>query len=232
MPKRWYYVYVIIYPDLGHRFYYGSRITAKHPDDDVKYFGSPKTFKRYNDITHEEYQPNALKVILWAKRLANTKNSARKLSQLETQYIREALENIAHLGPDVCLNRSYGGRPALTPEEQREIGLRVVANGGGFVGMSKKRHMHFAKLGGIKSHAMGTGVHGISKEKLADAQKRGRETIVARYSKTYTFTDPKGQSVTFTNLKQFCRENELNPAHMRGLNTGRLKSHKGWTKPC
>lgn len=230
MPKRWYYVYVIVYPDLGHKFYYGSRITSKQPDADIRYFGSSKTFKRYNDIHDPEYQATALKVILWAELLPHTKTNTRALSKLETQYIRAALENTEHLGPDVCLNRSYSGRIVLTPAEQREIGLRVVANGGGFFGMSKCRHMRFARMGGHKSYAMGAGVHGLSKEALADAQKRGHATIAARYSKTYTFIDPTGRSVTFKNLKQFCRENDLNPAHMRSLNIGKLKSHKGWTR--
>jgi hypothetical protein len=232
MQHRWHYIYVILYPELGYKFYYGSRITAKHPEDDVMYFGSSKTFKRYNDINDAEYQITALKVILWAAKLPHCKKNTRQLNELETKLIRDALTNVEHLGPDVCLNRSYAGRPALTPQEQREIGLRVVANGGGFFGMSKRRHMHFAKLGGHKSHAMGAGVHGISKEQLADAQKRGRATIVARYSKTYTFINPAGQSVTFTNLKQFCRDNDLNPGHMRSLNSGRLKTHKGWKKAC
>jgi hypothetical protein len=230
MPKRWYYIYVIVYPDLGHKFYYGSRITNKHPDDDIYYFGSSKTFKRYNDINDPEYQTTARKVILWSAFLSHNKTNIRALSELEAQYIRDALENTEHLGPDVCLNRSYNGRIVLTHAEQRAIGLRVVANGGGFFGMSKCRHMQFATMGGYKSYKMGAGVHGISKEKLADAQKRGRETIVERYSKTYTFINPQGKSVTFTNLKQFCRENDLNPGHMRSLNIGKLKSHKGWTR--
>lgn len=230
MQKRWHYIYVILYPELGYKFYYGSRITKKHPDADIHYFGSPKTFGRYNDVEHPEYQAAALKVILWAAHLPHRKKHARHLSDLEVQYIRSALDDQEHLGPDICLNRNCAGRILLTPAERREVAKKSIANGGGFSNMSKKQHRRFALLGGYKSHAMGAGVHGISPEKLAAAQKRGHATIAARYAKTYTFISPDGKLTTFTNMKQFCREHGLNPGHMRSLNAGRLKSHKGWTK--
>ena len=230
MQKRWHYVYVILYPELGYKFYYGSRVTKRKPEDDTHYFGSPKTFGRYNDIYHPEYQAQAVKVILWSAHLPHGKKSTRQLSALEVSYIRAALDELEHLGPDVCLNRNCAGRFALTAAERREIALRSIANGGGFGNMPKARHMRFATLGGHKSHKMGTGVHGISPEKLKEAQKRGHETISKKYAKTYTFVSPEGLPTTFTNLKQFCRERNLNPGHMRSLNVGKLKSHKGWTR--
>jgi group I intron endonuclease len=48
--------------------------------------------------------------------------------------------------------------------------------------------------------------------------------------KTYTrFVDPNGKKVIITNLQEFCREHNLTIAHMRGLISGKRKSHKGWT---
>jgi hypothetical protein len=232
MQHRWHYIYVILYPALGYKFYYGSRITTRHPDADMTYFGSSKTFKRYNDPNHTEYQSCALKVVLWARKLPHCKKNTRLLSALEIQHIRSALENTEHLGPEVCLNRNYGGRFVLTHAERVAAARKSHENGGGFVNMTKRRHMRIATMGGYISLAMGAGVHGISKEKLADAQERGRATIVKKYAKTYTFINPAGESVTFTNLKQFCRDNALNPGHMRSLNSGKLKSHKGWKRAC
>jgi hypothetical protein len=228
--KRWHYIYVILYPELGYTFYYGSRVTKRKPEDDKHYFGSPKTFGRYNDIYHSEYQSQALKVILWSAYLPHCKKSMRRLSDIEVGYIRAALDETDYLGPDVCLNRNCAGRILLTPAERREIALRGIANGGGFGNMAKTRHIRFATFGGYKSHKMRAGIHGISPEKLKEAQKRGHKTIAEKYAKTYTFTSPAGIPVTFTNLKQFCRERGLNPGHMRSLNSGKLKSHKGWTK--
>jgi hypothetical protein len=183
MQRRWHYIYVILYPDLGYKFYYGSRITARHPDEDIRYFGSLVTFKHYNDDSHEDYQPHALKVILWAAKLPHCKKSARRLSELETQYIRDALKNSEHLGPEVCLNRNYAGRIVLTPEEHQARQQRISAS------------------------------------------------IIQKYAKTYTFIDPRGRKVTFTNLKQFCRDHNLHRSHMRSVHKGTRNSHKGWTKP-
>lgn len=230
MQKKWHYIYVIVYPQLGYKFYYGSRITALHPDDDVHYFGSPQTFKRYNDEQHPEYQADALKVILWSARLPRSKKNARELGALEVAYIETALKNVEHLGPDVCLNRNCAGRIVLSPAERKDAIQRSFESGSGFHNMAKKRHIKFATIGGKKSYEMRTGVHGISREKLAEAQKRGQETIAQKYAKTYTFVDPNGVPTTITNLNHFCRNHNLNRAHMRSLHAGRLKSHKGWTK--
>ncbi len=47
--------------------------------------------------------------------------------------------------------------------------------------------------------------------------------------KTYTgFINPNGDCVVITNLQDYCRENELQPAHMYELINGKRKSHKGW----
>jgi len=48
-------------------------------------------------------------------------------------------------------------------------------------------------------------------------------------SKTYTFTSPSGEKVTFTNMSKFCRENGLDRNCMLGLKRGSHKTHKGWT---
>lgn len=48
--------------------------------------------------------------------------------------------------------------------------------------------------------------------------------------KTYRgFIDPQGERVLITNLREFCRKNNLHPAHMHQLLNGQRKSHKGWT---
>jgi hypothetical protein len=167
---------------LGYRFYYGSRITELHPAEDSKYFGSSITFSRYNDIKHREYQKNALKVILWARKLRYCKKSAKLLSKLEAKYIKTALNNLNYLGPSICLNRNCSGRIILTPEE------------------------------------------------LTAAQKRGNAVVAQKYAKTYTLTSPRGKQITFTNLRKFCRENNLDRSALRRVYNGRLKSYKGWTK--
>jgi hypothetical protein len=85
MRKRWYYLYVILYPSLGYKFYYGSRITDRAPEEDQQYFGSPVTFATYNDPTHADFQADAIKVILRADYRRESKKAATELSKAETQ---------------------------------------------------------------------------------------------------------------------------------------------------
>jgi hypothetical protein len=97
--------------------------------------------------------------------------------------------------------------------------------------MTRATRRKWAHIGGKKSAQMNIGLHGMTPERLKAVQAKGREVIVARYAKTYTFITPYGRHVTITNMKEFCRLHHLNPAHMRSVHVGRLKSHKGWRKP-
>jgi len=112
---KWYYLYVIIYPSLSHQQYYGSRICTHHPDDDVKYFGSPKTHARYNSPTNPEFQPDARKVILWKARQRVGRRNSKLLSDSEVHLIRYA---IAEQSIKYILNRNLAGRLIATAAEK------------------------------------------------------------------------------------------------------------------
>jgi hypothetical protein len=228
MRKRWHYLYVIFYPALDFKCYYGSRITAVTPDEDIEYFGSSVTFAHYNDPTQVEYQADALKVIIWAQQLPNTKKSGKLLADLETKMIKQAL---AESGAELCLNRNYAGRIVLTPAEKKVAWEKSVQNGGGFLNMSKRKQSKWAAIGGLKSLEQGKGIHGMSEESLREARAKGNKVISEKYAKTYTFKSPTGEIVTFKNLRAFCRDNNLQASHMRSLNIGKLRSHKGWRRP-
>jgi hypothetical protein len=226
-PKKcWHYLYVIYYPSRDYRFYYGSRITENHPDADWSYFGSSVSFAQYNDQTHPEYQADAIKVVLSAKRQGRTKTAEKALSAAEAALIREALQEF---GLGLCLNRNVKGRFCLTDDQRQEALRRSIENGGGFVNMTKNQQLKWASVGGLKSYRMRTGVHGIPKERMNEILQRGRQTITERYSKTYQFTNPAGEVVTIHNLSGFCKQSGLSGSHMRSVKAGRIKSHKGWT---
>lgn len=224
--KYWHYLYVIYYPSRDYRFYYGSRITANHPSDDWGYFGSSVSFAQYNDPAHPEYQPDAIKVILNAKYQRRTKRAEQALSQAEADLIQAALREF---GLNLCLNRNIKGRFCLTDEQRQEALQRSIANGGGFVNMTKTQQLKWASVGGTQSYKMKTGAHGIPKERMNAILARGRQTIAEKYAKTYQFTNPAGEVVTIHNLKRFCAENNISACHMRSIKAGRIKSHKGWT---
>ena len=50
------------------------------------------------------------------------------------------------------------------------------------------------------------------------------------HSKMYTFVSPLGVVTEIYNLRDFCRENELQPPSMVAVNNGKRNHHKGWTK--
>lgn len=179
MRKRWYYLYAIFYPAKNYQCYYGSRISDKSPQEDTEYFGSSVTFAHYNDLTHSEYQPDALKVIIWARKLPDSVESARRLADLEADMIKQAL---AESGPKLCLNRNYSGRFVLT-REQRRLAVR-----------------------------------------------EGGRVVSERYAKCFAFMSPSGDVVRLRNLKAFCRQNGLEPANMRRVNSGERQTHKGWRR--
>lgn len=156
MEKRWHYVYIILYPSLGYKFYYGSRVTDNHPEDDLTYFGSSVTFARYRDANHAEYQADALKVVLRSFYGKVGDYNLKKITAFENKLIKEALI-ASHVGPELCLNRNIGGRFYATPEERRAWGSKGGGKNsdllrqrlaGAYVFMSpegKKTHVHGLK---------------------------------------------------------------------------------------
>lgn len=209
MTTCWHYLYVIVYPALEHKFYYGSRITPAHPDDDIGYFGSSVTFSHYNDVTHPEYQADALKIVLYAVYRPRNKKHTRALNRLEQRLIKTALLNTKHLGPAACLNRNVGGQIYAPAEVRREWSAR----------------------GGSKSRDAGSGFHAFSAKRLAELRAKGAATTAARRAKKYVLLSPNNVVVTVVNLRAFCRVNNLDRAALRGVLSGKRKSHKNWRKP-
>lgn len=49
--------------------------------------------------------------------------------------------------------------------------------------------------------------------------------------KTYTLINPDGKEITFTNMREFCKQNDLSNSKLCLVASGKRSSHKGWTKP-
>lgn len=49
--------------------------------------------------------------------------------------------------------------------------------------------------------------------------------------KTYTLLSPDGTLITFTNMKEFCKENNLSNSKLCLVASGKRRTHKGWTLP-
>lgn len=51
---------------------------------------------------------------------------------------------------------------------------------------------------------------------------------VETHSKEFIVISPKGMKMTIKNLRQFCRDNNLDNASMSDVASGKRKQHKGW----
>ena len=60
----------------------------------------------------------------------------------------------------------------------------------------------------------------------------GGENAAKSHTKgnSFTFRNPAGELVTFSNMKKHCREHGLNVGCMYSLRAGKIRWHKGWTR--
>ncbi len=56
------------------------------------------------------------------------------------------------------------------------------------------------------------------------------DNAIKAKAKSYTFRNPSGDIIEVYNLRQFCRDNDLQQGHMWSVHSGGRNSHKGWTK--
>ena len=55
------------------------------------------------------------------------------------------------------------------------------------------------------------------------------ENNSASHASTVVFKSPEGERVEVTNIRKFAREHGLQQSNLSALNTGKQKTHKGWT---
>ncbi len=157
-----YYIYMIKFEDG--RFYIGSRQSKVPANEDVKYWGSPVTYKHLWEDTSLSKTKHILKVC----------DSFEEMRDMESEFIKDAWKKYA----DLCLNRAstpifhpdiskaaapLGGKKslemgvgihALTHEQRSEYGKQK------FIKNSKL--IEVAKETGKKCAELGLGVHAES----------------------------------------------------------------------
>lgn len=62
-----------------------------------------------------------------------------------------------------------------------------------------------------------------------ESREKARLAIQRANSREWEVTSPLGVTFTVTNMKQFCRENQLDPGTMSQVARGNQANHKGWT---
>ncbi|MEA5447582.1 NUMOD3 domain-containing DNA-binding protein [Leptolyngbya sp. CCNP1308] len=119
----------------------------------------------------------------------------------------------------------------LSEEHKKNIGK---AHKGKFRSLEARQKMSKAHIGRTLSEE--------ARQKISES-KRGKsiawkphseatiEKIRKVNSKSFRLLSPSGEIVEGSNLREFCRQNDLNPGNMCQLNQGKIKSAKGWRLP-
>ena len=61
------------------------------------------------------------------------------------------------------------------------------------------------------------------------AREKARLAIRQAHSQDWLVTSPLGVTFQVTNMKQFCRDNHLDPGTMSQVASGKQDNHKGWS---
>jgi group I intron endonuclease len=94
-----------------------------------------------------------------------------------------------------------------------------------------KKKLSLLKLG-KSSPNKGKKLSEEQKSKIRKSLLKIRDDISKRFRKIYTFISPNNEIITITNLKEFCKFNNLTYSRMGGVGRGVEKSHKGWRLQC
>lgn len=196
-------------------------------DDPYSYKGSGKHWRRHlikhgYDVETEivsvfENVDEATKFALQFSEENNIVNSKEWANLIP----ENALDG-GHVGPNPHHSEVMRGRK-VSEETKRK--MSEAAKGKVY---SKERRENISKGKKGKLHSK-EHCENISKGKKGKVQsKENIENRVNSCARTWLVTDSYGNSEIITNLKKFCRENNLNSGTMCQVGKGKFKQHKGY----
>ncbi len=122
--------------------------------------------------------------------------------------------------------------------------LKPAPNGQGYLGVglckdgkSKTTKVHrLVALHFVEGHFEGAAVNHLDEVKTNNNYINLEWLSIGdnvRYSlsRTVTLLNPEGKEITFTNISEFARQNELNRGNLTNVINGKLPHHKKWTLP-
>lgn len=149
-------------------------------------------------------------------------NTIKQLNERESYYINF----YNSLSPNGYNLTTGGNNKKLSEETKKKISQ---ANKGKKRTEETKKKLSESHKGFIPSEET------RNKWRIAFGGKRPSDnTIKASIEskqKTYTLLSPDNTLVTFTNMSSFCKENNLSKSKLCLVASGKLKKHKGWSKP-
>ena len=173
-----FYIYMIKFED--ERFYIGSRQSKVPANEDIKYWGSPVTYKHLWKDTSLSKNKHILKVC----------NSFEEMRDMESEFIKDAWKKY----PDLCLNMV--STPIFHPDVARKAapigGQKAYEMGVGIHALTKKQLsenakqkfiknpelIEVAKKVGKKCYESGLGIHAESfKPRRSEISKKNGEKL-------------------------------------------------------
>lgn len=90
-------------------------------------------------------------------------------------------------------------------------------------------HLRSVAVGTRSQHKGWKSIIPAKKKVRKEISEAGRNNISeSRAKKTYTLISPEGDITHINNLKNFCKNNNLNNSNLYRVVNGKSKSHKGW----
>jgi hypothetical protein len=237
--SKYFYVYYS-YEEYG-RGYIGKRECECLPEKDVNYFGSfkDKTFKPTQKIILETF--DSVEKVLGAEcalhnfyEVDKNPHFANRAKQTSTGfYYKLSHQEAKKRGREM---KEKGLGVCGLSKEQRIKNSKIAVeknkkNGGGFYGLSDEERTKNGKLGSKKAKEMQVGIFALTFEQRSEIGKIGGKTTAEKLAKEFSLKSPNGEIIYAKNIRKFCRDNNLNAAHIGNVILGKRKSHKGWTKP-
>jgi group I intron endonuclease len=152
----------------------------------------------------------------------DTANTIDELNDKEIYYINK----LNSLSPNGYNLTTGGGNKRLSEETKRKIS---ESNKGKKRSEETKRKLSESHKGWVPTEE--------TKDKWRKSfsgKKPSEKTVkgsIEYNQKTYTLLNPEGILVTFTNMKLFCKENNLCNSKLCLVANGKRKTHKGWSNP-
>jgi group I intron endonuclease len=132
-------------------------------------------------------------------------------------------------------NMSSGGEFGISREVLVECGKRNGAyardNKIGVFSLTKEEKSKIGKIGGSKAKEMGVGIHAHTSDQKSENGRMGGLIRAEQTARYFEILSPTGELHTGKNMTNFCRKNNLTPSAVCNVLNGKVKHHKGWTRP-